>query len=222
MQKSKEKILEFIQQLINEGKALQESRFRVETNSFSGDEFVPVQAYAKWCGSCRLLLKKLGGCSKPWKKVLNEIDGSNSTTKVEMMIGALESIEESVKQGRLKKFGDAISSEPFANFIEQGEHLMKKKCYHSAAVTFRAVLEESLRRLCEGKKELAFKKRPTLSEYANALHQAQIFDKEVLKQVQGMITTGNAAASEKKEVEPEKVKQFHQNLLDFLKRFSMA
>ena len=220
MQKSKENISEFVQQLIQEGKNLLIFKFGVEFGTFSTEEFVPLQPFSKWCASCRLLVKQLGSFSKPWKKTLNEIEAVNSTMKVELMLGALESIAENIEKGRLTELEDLVLAEASANLIEQGEHLIKKKHYSAAAVLFRAVLEEKLRRMCEVNNKLPSKKRPSISDYINALYKAKIFDKMLVKHLEAMAATGNTAVEMYDEIKREKVVKFRSNLVDFLARGS--
>ena len=216
MQNSKENISEFVQQLIQEGKNLLVFKFGVDLGTFSTEEFVPLQPFSKWCASCRLLVKQLGSFSKPWKKTLNEVEAVNSTMKVELMLGALESIAESIEKDRLTELEDLTLAEASANLIEQGEHLIKKKHYSAAAVIFRAVLEERLRRMCEVNKKLPSKRRPSLSDYINSLYKAKIFDKTLVKHLETMVATGNTAVEMYDEIKREKVEKFRSNLVAFL------
>ena len=220
MQKPKETVLEFVQQLIEEGNRLLESKFRVAPSSFATGEFVPVQPYAKWGGSCRLLVKQLGSFSEPWESVLTEVEALNSTAKVEVMLGALESIEENVQKGRLEDFEEIVFAEAYANLIDQGGNLIKKKHFSAAAVLFRAVLEERLRRLCEVNNKLPAKKRPSLEDYIKALSKAGILDKIVKKQVEKMAATGSVAVEMYDEIKREKAEKLHSDLVSFLARFS--
>ena len=222
MQKSKETILEFVQELIGEGYNLLQGRFWVETGSFSNDEFVPLQAFSKWGGSCRLLLEQLGSFSNPWEGSLNEVEGVNSTVKVELMLGALESIHENIEKGRLERFKDLVFAETWANFICQGRRLMKKKHYSAAAVVFRAVLQEKLRRLCEVNKMLPSKKRPTIWDYTKALYEGEVFDKTVVKQVETMAATGKEGVQMSEKLGKEEVALFEESLVAFLAQFSAS
>ena len=137
------------------------------------------------------------------------------------MLGALQSVLESVEHGRLAAFEDIVFAEAFANLIDQGEYLLEKDYHLAAGVVFRAVLEERLRRLCDVHGAMPAKPRPTISDYNQSLYKANVYDKIVMKHVDAMATVGNAAAHGTDGFHPADVVQLRTNLVSFLARFAI-
>jgi hypothetical protein len=221
MTKSQEVIASFAKKLIEDGNSLLQTQFEAKTSSFTTDKFVDVQKYHQWCASCRLLVQQLGPFAEPYKEVLTDQKRSNNTTKVLSMLGALESVVESVEHGRLAAFEDIVFAEAFTNLIEQGEYLIEMDYRLAAAVIFRAVLEERLRRLCDVHNVLPEKPRPTIADYNQSLYKGLVYDKIVMKHVDAMAAVGNAAAHGTDDFNAADVTQLHANLIPFLARFSI-
>jgi hypothetical protein len=221
MTKSKDVIASFAKQLIEDGKRLLETQIERKTSSFTSDYFVDLQSYHQWRASCRLLVQQLGHFAEPYRDVLTEQKQRNNTTAVKSMLGALESVLESVDRGRLAAFEDIVFAEAFANLIEQGEYLVERNYHLAAGVVFRAVLEERLRRLCDVHGVMPAKPRPTVSDYNQSLYKASVYDKIVMKHVDAMATVGNAAAHGTGEFTATDVTQLQNNLVGFLARFSI-
>ena len=221
MTKSKDVIASFAQKLIEDGKALLGTQIERKTSSFTSDKFVDLQTFYQWCASCRLLVKQLGPFADPFRDVLTEQNQRNNTSAVKSMLGTLESIVESVEHGRLSAFEDIVFAEAFANLIEQGEYLLEMDYRLAAAVIFRAVLEERLRRLCDVHNALPEKPRPTIADYNQSLYKGNVYDKIVMKHVDAMAAVGNAAAHGTAEFNPADVTQLHANLIAFLTRFTI-
>jgi len=221
MSKSREVIASFAKKLIEDGNSLLGTQFEVATSSFTKDKFVDLQKYHKWCASCRLLVQQLGPFAEPFQEVLTDQNSYNNTNKVKSMLGVLESVVESVEHGRLAAFEDIVFAEAFANLIEQGEYLLEKEYHLAAAVIFRAVLEERLRRLCDVHGALPVKPRPTIADYNQSLYKNNVYDKIVMKHVDAMSAVGNAAAHGTDDFNAADIKHLHANLIAFLARFSI-
>lgn len=221
MTRHQQVISSFAKKLIEDGNFLLLSKFESATSSFTKDTFVDKRKYQKWLASCRLLVTQLGKFAEPYREVF--IDGGvvNSEANVLSMLGALESILENVEQGRLAAFEDIVFAEAFANLIEQGEYLLEMNYFIAAAVIFRAVLEERLRRLCDVHSLMPEKSHPTIIDYNQSLYKGQIYDKVVMKHVDAMASVGNAAAHNSPTFNSADAKPFKANLIAFLARFAI-
>lgn len=216
MNKPQELIADFARKLITDADALFATKVKRDTSSFTSDYFVDLEMFHQWCASCRLLLQQLGPYAEPWRAVLGSAKRTNNTGTVKIMLGAIKSLLENVDHGRLAAFEDIVFAEAFANLIDQGEYLLHKNYHLAAAVIFRAVLEERLRRMCQVYDVMPEKERPTIADYNQALYKEGAYDKIAMKQVEMMAAIGNAAAHGSEDFNAGSVKQLHSNLITFM------
>jgi hypothetical protein len=210
------KIKTFVSDLIKQGHDLEAERFTPPPGAIRTGLHVNVRPFSKWQSSCKLLVKHLGTFGEPWADVLQNKGNSNQDLVLQLMIGALESILENLKKGRLVAFEDIIRAEALGDLVEQGNHLSRKGYYLPAAVVFRAVLEERLRKLCQVHRCLPSKKAPTINDYNQSLYSASVYDLSMMKNVEAMAAIGNKAAHATGNVEKQEVQRFGRDLKDFL------
>jgi hypothetical protein len=218
MTQARQVMLTFASSLIDEGVELRTKAVETKTSSFTSDWFVPIDEFAKWRTSCRLLMMQLGSFANPWNDVLAADDVRNNRRTVDAMLGALKSVSENVSHGRLARFEDIVFAEAFSNLFEQAEYLLDKGYYLAAGVLFRATLEEKLRRMCDAFGCVPQKQRPTISDYNQALYTGQHVDKLVFKGVDEMSAIGNDAAHGKSTLTVADIERLKGNLADFLRR----
>lgn len=219
MNKPQDYIASFAKKLIEQGEKLLEGKFKDETGFDTFELLVDFQEHQKWAASCRLLSHQLGPFAAAWQQSLLSMSQGNREIGVLSKLGALRSICECIEDGRLASFEDLVFAEALANLLEQGEHLLERSFFLPAAVIFRAVLEERLRRLCEQQNALPDKSRPTIADFNQALYGTKAYDKITMKQVDALAAIGNAAAHLTGEFDPTTVKDMHSGLLSFLSRF---
>ncbi len=220
MSRAADLIISFATELIAEGVELQAKKHFRQMSSGGGYYWVDHQPFQKWRTSCKVLLSQLGSASQAWAAVLGNDASKSHLGIVDGMIGALESICENAKCGRLASFEDIVFAEAFVNLSEQATHLLSKGYALAAGVIYRAVLEERLRRLCDSSECPPAKDRPTIADYNRALYKAEAFDKVTMKSVDMMATVGNSAAHNDSSFKEADVPGLRDNLAGFLAKLA--
>ncbi|MFA5923828.1 MAG: hypothetical protein WC856_21465 [Methylococcaceae bacterium] len=111
---------------------------------------------------------------------------SNWNEQVSQMLGVAMSVQHDFENGLLRNIRTLLQADIFADFLEMGEYLLKEKYKDAAAVIIGAVLEDSLRKLCE-KNGIATTKENgsplTIDPLNNSLAKANVYSKLVQKQI---------------------------------------
>jgi len=105
------------------------------------------------------LIRRLYGSDSQYhhnfQKVLNTKDftsmHSNCFEHVSELVGILKGTQHDMKSGMLSDFRKLLQAEIFADFLEMAEHLLNEGYKDAAAVLLGAVLEDSLRKLTNGR-----------------------------------------------------------------------
>lgn len=215
--KAVESVITYLEKLITEGEALLAHKYIVKTSSFTQEDFVPVAAYERWRGNCRVLEVKLGKSIDPWRKVIST-ESANKGTIVLRLLGAVRSIKDAVEGDHLISFAELVVAEAFSNLLEQAEYLLSKGYWLAAGVLGRAVLEEELRVIAQTQGCLPQKDRPTLNDLNTTLYKNETYDKLDFKLIDTLAAIGNDCAHNKTGATEERVRHFLDQLLALLPR----
>jgi hypothetical protein len=110
------------------------------------------------------------------------------------MLGTLEGIRDTIKQGLLVTVQNLVFAEAFADLLGQAQYLLTANYFLAAGVLGRAVLEEYLRRWCRNANCLPAKPKPTINDFKAALQQGGNVTAIEVKHIDAMASIGNAAA----------------------------
>jgi hypothetical protein len=134
------------------------------------------------------------------------------------MLGSLDSIEESLTDGRFGSFESRVTAAVLRDLLDQADTLISANYHLAAAVLLRGVLEEHLRKLCTNAGVLPTKNRLTISDYQGALAGASLIDKTDGKDITWMADVGNKAAHNKPEFDPKEIPLLYSHVLAFLQK----
>lgn len=122
---------------------------------------------------------------------------SNWNEQVSQMLGVAMSVQHDFENGLLRNIRTLLQADIFADFLEMSEYLLKEKYKDAAAVIIGAVLEDSLRKLCE-KNGIATTKENgsplTIDPLNNSLAKANVYSTLVQKQITTWAHIRNKAA----------------------------
>lgn len=122
---------------------------------------------------------------------------SNWYAQVSQMQGVALSIKHDYENGLLNNIRTLLQADIFADFLEMSEYLLKENYKDAAAVIIGAVLEDSLRKLCERNGILTTKENGsplTLEPLNISLSKAGVYSKLVQKQISSWAHIRNKAA----------------------------
>ena len=189
----KDKLESHFQRLINEGDTILKKYGW--SNGVRGSHPSDLE-YNKWYSSAKNLIGK--ACSEQgihYKQIEDIYTLSNGNSYyMPGCLGVLESAYEDFKSGLLEDTKAMITAEVFTDFIEQAEYLLNEGYKLPAAVLMRGVLEDSLRTLCNKEAKISLPDKPKLDWMNTELVKAEIYNKNVQKQVTAWAGIGNSAA----------------------------
>lgn len=178
MAKYDEKILERFRELINQGEAIKHSKIAViptEPSGYYKKLLDPSIAEGWLLSSADILARTLGKQSDHYerlKKYIENVYGEGFESALEIMKSALIILE----KGFLLEQELLIAADVFDNFLEQAKHLLDNEYKDPAASLIGAVLEASLRKLCE-KKSISYSDRDTLGILNENLYKNSVYSK---------------------------------------------
>jgi hypothetical protein len=124
--------------------------------------------------------------------------------------GILEAALTDYTQGFMADNKLLVSAEVFADFLVQAEILLDNDYKDAAAVVIRAVLEDSLRRVCDANRIQA-DTRDGVHQLAEKLLKANVLTKVQFKEIEAKKEVGNAAAHGRfGDYEKDDVLRFHE------------
>ncbi|MGB5932758.1 MAG: DUF4145 domain-containing protein [Anaerolineae bacterium] len=152
MRKSEERILERLDELIDLGNQVLETRkYLQQWRKFKiGDH----QLLSQWLTSSLNFVSRVIGSNSDyylkfrWQAELTE-DWRQSYDATNRCQGILLAAREDIISGFLFDRELLISADVFDDFLEQAEHLLENKYKDAAAVLIESVLESSLRKMCK-------------------------------------------------------------------------
>ena len=212
-QLQKQRFLGIVDRLIDEADSVLESQF--ESHYVGRPKYVDPQKFHKWWGKIKSLGHQLGLAAKPWEELfLSKPD--NSLVYVKVILGTLEAIKHEIENDYLQDISKIIKAETFADLLEQARHLYDNGYYLAACVIARAVLEEHLRATCVCLDCIPDKRRPTISDYNQALYKIRHYSKIKMKHIDMLASIGNAAAHNEKEIDRSEVERMLKDLPELI------
>jgi len=95
----------------------------------------------------------------------------------------LKAAKDDIEGGYLKRIADLVSADIFTDFLEMAEYLLEQGYKDPAASLCGAVLEDGLRRICNGH-NVTLKSREDISSLNRKLADIQVYNRLVQKQVE--------------------------------------
>lgn len=185
---------------------------KFDVQVFGAPTYVDSQALHRWWGKVKSFGHQLGTSARPWHPMFDQDPDQNTLGYVARTLGTLEAIHHEIEHDHLNSFTQLVKAETLADLLGQAELLNDAGYYLAAGVIGRAVLEEHLRTVCEILSCTPTKKRPTLSDFNQALYAQGHYSKTKMKQIDTMTSIGNDAAHNKPELEASDVKKLLQDL----------
>ena len=210
-----EKIRNRFEQLIREGTELAEkmeehSRLheierKRKRESFFGSEYGHTSEYRSLVENCISLVGMVLGNSDRAKTLQKQIAGRDKIpSSIQQFVGILAGLKDDYEKGFLNELQELLLADISADYIGQAEALLNEGTtgqydHVPAAVLCGAVLEDRLRRWCDGQTPPISTTRTdgsnkTLGPLLEELRKAKKFDKLVLRQLQGWADIRNHAA----------------------------
>lgn len=220
----KEKIGREIDDLIKIGERILANALSSQ-KGLAGNELVEVTAWVTRLG--QIIRKLYGTESQQFANYSQALDTPNFysihisyNAHISQMFGIANTIKHDYEKGLLYEIRVLLQADIFADFLEMGEYLLNEGYKDAAAVIIGAVLENSLRKLCDknGIATVDNNGRPLTIEPLNAaLTKAEIYSKLLQKQITSWAHIRNKAAhGEYSEYDHEQVKM----MLLFVQNFA--
>lgn len=203
-QTHKDKLLKINENLIEEAKTVVASQF---DSAFSVNTFVDIQLFHKWWGKVKSFGHQLGTAARPWQEMFSTDPKPNTLGFVKRVLGTLEAIRHELENDYLETVTQLVKAETLADLLDQAEHLFENGYHLAAGVIGRAVLEEHLRSTCDALSCSPPKRRPTISDFNQALYGVQHYSKIKMKQIDVLASIGNDAAHNNPNLYPADVKK---------------
>ena len=171
-------------------------------SGFEGSELAEVTSWVTRLGQ---LIRKLYGTDSQQFSNYNQAlktDSfynihSNSYAQVSQMLGISMSVKHDYDNGLLDNIKSLLQADIFADFLEMGEYLLNEGYKDAAAVIIGAVLEDSLRKLCDNNGISTNKENGsplTIDPINVALAKGDVYSKLVQKQITTWAHVRNKAA----------------------------
>ncbi len=176
--------------------------------------------YQQWTtSSLTFLAAALGKDSVHYSAFLQiDEDYSESESKVARFLGVLCAAREDIESGWVGRRDLLLTADAFGSLLEQAQHLLSNGYKDAAAVLAGAVLESSLRKLCD-KRGVAYTPKETMEP----LNVKLVKDGAYQRLTQKMITTwgdlrNNAAHGDFDKYTEAEVRQMHQWVSGFVEQ----
>jgi hypothetical protein len=124
-------------------------------------EYVDGARYCGWKPQVEAALAKALGAESPFLRRFQEEEQGHLVGAVKLQVGVLRGALDAVRHGELSSLASLIVAEVFSDFLEMADHLQRAGHHVAAASLCGAVLEDSLRRLCDAH-GIAYNKRDGL------------------------------------------------------------
>lgn len=79
---------------------------------------------------------------------LNTKSSFNASVKIDGMMGVLRTLRTDIEAGYVRKLGELVRADLFADFLQMAEHLLEEGSKDPAAVIAGSAIEEHLRGMC--------------------------------------------------------------------------
>lgn len=178
-----EKIEQKFQKLIAEGKSI------LDRCGWNGQEWRNYPSEIDYLRfrteSLNLISRVCGKDSEHYEALKNIAENEKMTSNplyFHMCYGILEAAYNDFKEGFMFDLRSLISAELLGDFLEQAETLFEQRYYIPAASLAGAILEDSLRKLCE-KHGITVPEKTTINKLNIELAKADVYNKLIQKEI---------------------------------------
>ncbi|MDR3530192.1 MAG: hypothetical protein P4L90_06535 [Rhodopila sp.] len=161
------------------------------------------------------IIERVCGRNSAHARTLDQIRGEMNSYFLPQWEGVLRAARDDYQRGLLFDIRTLITAEVFTDFIEQADHLLSCDYHIAAASLLGAVLEDSLRKLCE-RHGIENKERTAIDALNADLARAEVYSKLVQKRITSFADIRNNAAHGHFERVP---KQDVEDMLTWVRRF---
>jgi hypothetical protein len=144
-----EKILERLQELVRRGDELRVQQGRDEYGKYVADK----QSAERWLTNCLSVLRLLGEGAPHTARFSEAVARAQQwvtyLSNFDTMLGIVKAAAEDVEAGFLGERDLLLTADAFQSFLEQADYLLEQGYKDPAAMLAGAVLESTLRKMCE-------------------------------------------------------------------------
>jgi hypothetical protein len=143
------------------------------------DEYIRIRTQA-----LNLIKISCGEGSEHFTELRRLAEMQNSSDSMHMMfvLGVIKAAFQDFQSGLLFEIESRIRADVLDDFIEQAEYLTKERCHPAAASLAGAVLEDTLRKMCE-RNGISYPEKTKIDTLNATLAKAKVYDKLVQKQI---------------------------------------
>jgi hypothetical protein len=214
----REKILDRLRELVRRGDELRAQQMTGEYGEYVADK----QGVERWLTNCLSVLRLLGEGAPHTARFSEAVARAQQwvtfLSNFDTMLGIVKAAAEDVEGGFLGERDLLVTADAFESLLEQAEHLLSNGYKDAAAVLVGAVLESSLRKLCD-KRGVAYTSKETMEPLNVKLAKDGAYQRLTHK----MITTwgelrNNAAHGDFDKHSEADVRQMHQWVSGFVEQ----
>ena len=148
----RERILERLHELARRGDEL---RLRKREGGIYGEYVADRQGVERWIASCLSVLRLLGEGAPHTARFSEAVARAQQSVTLlsnfDTMLGIVKAAAEDVEAGFLGERDLLLTADAFGSFLEQGDYLLEQGYKDPAAMLAGAVLESTLRKMCEAR-----------------------------------------------------------------------
>lgn len=181
-------------ELIAQGERVFTTVWNPPSNVIGGRRRVDAQGSQQWATSSVTFLGRLFGTNSDYYKEFKKgftLPGYESDMKLAMAV--LQAAWNDYSSGYLATVNALITAEVFDDFLEQAEYLFEQDFHQPAAVIAGAVLEDTLRKLCN-ENAVVLPAQPKLDSMNTELVRKDVYSKLIQKQITWLADIRNKAA----------------------------
>lgn len=191
--KLNERIIKRLEQLQELGSNVLKTRKPNPPNVF-GDTCVDNQLANQWVVSVQsALIQIFGENNEYYRNFVKQTEKSQSYTPINKAYGILLAAKSDYENGYIGEMKRLIEAEIFDDFLEQAEYLFSNGYFQASAVIAGAVIEDSLRKMCD-KASIQLTDKPKLDSMNSELCKKGIYDKLIQKKITTIADLRNKAA----------------------------
>lgn len=190
----------------------------VPTHYYAADS----RQFAEWSTRCVNVLNHILPGDHPTRGIMQEFAGSpdRTRTEVECLVGRLRALKKDFAEGLLDDLPNQVRAEVSADYLVQAEVLLAEGYYVASAVLAGAVLEDALRKLCDGKGILVTKpsgERKGINAMNDDLGRASVYNAAKADEIRAWAKYRNDCAhGDGAKVKPEDVGRMIQGVRAFV------
>lgn len=189
-----EKILQRLQQLIDRGLEIKNTKKSPPSNFIGFDATVDSEAANQWHASAKSILGKAFGRNSEHYSLFEACFEKGVTySPCVRGIGILKAAQEDFEHGYIQDVKNLVAAEMFSDLLDQASELLDAGYIGPAAVVAGAVLEDNLRKLCVGQ-SIELPDKPKLDYMNSQLAKEKVYNRLTQKRLTAIADIRNSAA----------------------------